>query len=80
MDETVAIFVLLLIALVSTATIILAWIKHRRPLAAPDNNEAVREIGALRRENERLNDRLAVLERIATDPADRTARAIEELR
>ena len=42
---------------------------------------------ALRRENrdlklvvERMEQRLAVLERIATDPAERTAREIEQLR
>jgi hypothetical protein len=29
---------------------------------------------------ERLEERLAVLERIATDPAERTAREIEKLR
>ncbi|HEX8641430.1 MAG TPA: hypothetical protein VF704_09790 [Allosphingosinicella sp.] len=52
--------------------------------AAP---EAAREIEVLATENaglkgkvERLEQRLAVLERIATDPAERTAREIEQLR
>ncbi len=48
--------------------------------------EAVARIAALTSENEglktqmgRLEDRLAVLERIATDPAERVAREIESL-
>lgn len=48
---------------------------------------AAREIELLSAENdglknkvERLEQRLAVLERIATDPAERTAREIEQLR
>jgi hypothetical protein len=49
--------------------------------------EAARKIELLTNENEdlkgkmgRLEERLAVLERIATDPAERTAREIERLR
>jgi hypothetical protein len=49
--------------------------------------EAAREVELLATENaglrnkvERLEQRLAVLERIATDPAERTAREIEQLR
>ena len=49
--------------------------------------EAARKIELLTNENERLTgqvsrleERIAVLERIATDPAERTARAIEQLR
>ena len=49
--------------------------------------QAAREIELLSSENaglknkvERLEQRLAVLERIATDPAERTAREIEQLR
>ena len=45
------------------------------PAAAPDPDERNRL-----REIEELHQRLAVLERIATDPAERTARAIDELR
>ncbi len=48
---------------------------------------AERRITLLSNENERLNgqitrleERIAVLERIATDPAERTAREIERLR
>ena len=52
-----------------------------------DSPEARRQIESLSSENEslksqidRLEERLAVLERIATDPAERTAREIEMLR
>ena len=52
-----------------------------------DNLTATRKIELLSNENEglkgqigRLEERLAVLERIATDPAERTAREIESLR
>ncbi len=49
--------------------------------------DAARKIELLSNENDRLKgqvgrleERLAVLERIATDPAERTAREIEQLR
>jgi hypothetical protein len=52
-----------------------------------DGPDAARKIELLTNENERLTgqvsrleERLAVLERIATDPAERTAREIERLR
>jgi ubiquinone biosynthesis protein UbiJ len=38
------------------------------------------ESGQLKDRVHRLEDRLSVLERIATDPAERTAREIEQLR
>ncbi|MES2988038.1 MAG: hypothetical protein V4808_09045 [Pseudomonadota bacterium] len=51
------------------------------------NADADRKIGLLSSENERLTgqisrleERIAVLERIATDPAERTAREIDALR
>jgi len=52
-----------------------------------DQPDAARKIELLTNENERLTgqigrleERLSVLERIATDPAERTAREIEQLR
>jgi len=52
-----------------------------------DGPDAARRIELLTNENERLTgqvsrleERIAVLERIATDPAERTAREIEQLR
>jgi cell division protein FtsB len=47
---------------------------------ARENDRLARENEALRRTVERLEERMAVLERIATDPAERTAREIESLR
>ena len=52
-----------------------------------DQPDAARKIELLTNENDRLKgqvgrleERIAVLERIATDPAERTAREIEQLR
>ncbi len=52
-----------------------------------DSPDAARRVELLSNENDRLKgqvgrleERLAVLERIATDPAERTAREIEQLR
>lgn len=52
-----------------------------------DSPDAARQIELLATENEglkgqvsRLEERIAVLERIATDPAERTAREIDSLR
>jgi cell division protein FtsB len=47
---------------------------------ARENVQLARENEALRRTVERLEERMAVLEAIATDPAERTAREIERLR
>ena len=77
---------------VSLAVIILSWMKGRQRIlelraGAGRKLEAAREIGLLSDENarlkgqvSRLEERIAVLERIATDPAERTAREIERLR
>jgi hypothetical protein len=72
----------------------LAWVannwiraKHGYPLEGRKGELTAREDPALAAENaalrsqvERLEDRLRVLERIATDPAERTAREIDALR
>lgn len=81
------------VAIMATAWVIvtLARLRHRRAssgVAGAGKTEAeVRDNARLAHENERLRltidrleDRLAVLERIATDPAERTAREIEQLR
>lgn len=61
--------------------------RRRRGAAAETDLEAERKIMLLTNENDkltgqvsRLEERIAVLERIATDPAERTAREIEALR
>ena len=58
-----------------------------RPVYPTDTLDATRQVEILSKENEglkgqvsRLEERIAVLERIATDPAERTAREIEKLR
>ena len=82
--ENVFIFVCIVLAITAVSTIILSWIKHRAPARG---GEAGRDVALLVNENSglksqvlRLEERLAVLERIATDPAERTAREIEQLR
>ena len=45
-----------------------------------ENAQLAHENEALRLTIGRLEERMAVLERIATDPAERTAREIEQLR
>jgi hypothetical protein len=64
----------------------LRFVRDRQALQA-GRGEGSRENEQLARENEglrgtvgRLEERIAVLERIATDPAERTAREIEQLR
>lgn len=51
-----------------------------RDPGAPGETQAVPEMEQLKHDVTRLLDRIAVLERIATDPAERTAREIEALR
>ena len=50
------------------------------PQAGIENEALARENEGLRSTVGRLEERIAVLERIATDPAERTAREIEQLR
>lgn len=89
-------FVLFIIAMSMGAWVITTWLraKHGYPiedelgnLVHPWKPEDERQISALSSENAALKDqvgrleqRLRVLERIATDPATRTAAEIEQLR
>jgi hypothetical protein len=79
------------VAIIAGTIIFLNIMKHGRRRSAPrdaeDDVPTARENIRLARENEdlrltigRLEERLGVLERIATDPAERTAREIESLR
>ena len=80
------------VAILASAWVIVTFarLRHRRgsePGAAAPGIEDARDNARLAHENERLRltvdrleERLAVLERIATDPAERTAREIEKLR
>ena len=89
MDETAAIFILLMTGMGMIFWLINGAIKNRRHArTAPTGTlDAQRQIELLTRENGRLEsqmgrleERLGVLERIAVDPAERTAREIENLR
>jgi hypothetical protein len=83
------------VAAISARTAFTTWVraKHGYPLGRTDKDHgdgrmpASRENELLKQENERLHgkvdrleERIAVLERIATDPAERTAREIDALR
>jgi len=82
-----------IVAILSTAWVMVTAMrlgklgKKRGAEVGADTPEASRENAQLAHENERLKltigrleERMAVLERIATDPAERTAREIEQLR
>ena len=89
-------FVIALIAISYAGWIINNWVRarHGYPLEDDKGNpvarsdpDARRTVELLTNENERqagqisrLEERIAVLERIATDPAERTAREIDALR
>ena len=91
MNQNVAIFLVVAVALVAAVTLVLGttWIraKHRSADLARKAAADADDVAALTQENqglrsvvERLENRLQVLERIATDPATRTAAEIEALR
>lgn len=89
-------FVIALIAISTFGWLVSTWIraKHGYPIenewtgtTSKEDPAATRKIELLTNENERLTgqigrleERIAVLERIATDPAERTAREIDSLR
>jgi hypothetical protein len=89
-------FVLAIIALSTFGWLASSWIraKHGYPIenewsgtSSKCDPEAARRVNSLTAENEALKEKLvvmesrvAVLERIATDPSERTAREIEQLR
>ena len=96
MNDEVMVFVVLLVAISTIGWVVNNWIRAKHGYAlenewsgttAKTDPEAERKIGLLSNENERLTgqisrleERIAVLERIATDPAERTAREIDALR
>ena len=80
-----------IVAILATAAVIIQVISYMRfrqvgrdspaeAAGARENERLTRENEVLRRTVGRLEERMAVLERIATDPAERTAREIESLR
>jgi hypothetical protein len=86
MDQNISI--VLVTAMIMTSSLLFAWMRSRaRAAAGAPARAAIRQVELLANENAglkgqmgRLEERIAVLERIATDPAARTALAIEELR
>ena len=89
-------FVIAIIAISTVGWVINNWIRAKHGYALEDewsgkthrgDPDGERTVQLLSTENERLTgqvsrleERIAVLERIATDPAERTAREIEALR
>jgi hypothetical protein len=89
-------FVIAIVLIATGAWLINNWIRARHGYSISDDwgrnigketPEAARKVELLTGENERLagmvtrlEGRIAVLERIATDPATRTAHEIEQLR
>ena len=75
-------------AILASAWVVTNVLRYKQSkLGTTATAEAERDARLMAGENERLRgqigrleERLAVLERIATDPADRTAREIESLR
>ena len=96
MDWSSPIFVLAIVAISTGGWLINNWIRarHGYPVEGEwggthcrDDVGAGRKVELLTQENDRLKgqltrleDRLAVLERIATDPANRVAKEIDALR
>jgi hypothetical protein len=88
----VPVMMVLIFAAIGVSIIATTWIraKHGYPLENADGSTSVKlgeENTRLESENRELKqhvgqllERVAVLERIATDPAERTAREIEALR
>ena len=85
-QEAVALIFVTIAFFVGVTTIINSVLKHRREMAKIKYGQSERETGLLEDKTElketvaMLQDRLAVLETIATDPARRTADEIEKLR
>lgn len=89
-------FVIAIIAISTVGWIFTTWIRarHGYPVegewgghVSKGDLDTARTVTLLTSENEkltgqvsRLEERIAVIERIVTDPAERTARAIDELR
>jgi hypothetical protein len=91
--DEIALFIVVMMLITAFSGITLSWMRGRqrmaeiraeasgRALIADDGMAALTsENAGLRTEVTRLHERIATLERIVTDPAERTAREIESLR
>lgn len=87
MDDPTPFFIMGTLFGAGLTLLIQAYGRRKVRLATKILTPPAHEVGILARENERqlgqilrLEDRIATLERIATDPAERAAREIEALR
>lgn len=85
-QEAMAMIFITIALFVGVATIFNSFLSHRREMAKIKSGQNDHQ-GQLANQNTELRetvslmqDRIAVLEQIATDPATRTAREIEDLR
>ena len=82
-DDEIAFFIFAMTALIAVSVIVLAWIKHRSPKLGQGGREMellVNENGGLKGQVGRLEERIAVLERITVEKENSLAREIEQLR
>lgn len=86
-EEAILNGMLVLVAFSAVMGLTGMFLSHRRKMASIKHGKAAGADEATTRENIELRetvglmqDRIAVLEQIATDPAQRTAREIEDLR
>ena len=87
MNAGTASFIIILSLIGTIGWLLNNWMTGRRSARPGDSLAAERQVELLSAENSnlkgqvgRLEERIAVLERIATDPAERTSREIEQLR
>lgn len=76
-----------IVAILASAWVVTSVLRYKQSKQGAATGESERQVQLLTGENERLRgqigrleERLSVLERIATDPSERTAREIESLR
>jgi hypothetical protein len=82
-DDEMAVFIFAMTTLIAVSVIILSWIKHRSPKAVESRREVellVNENTGLKGQVGRLEERIAVLERITVEKENSLAREIEQLR
>jgi hypothetical protein len=83
-DDEMALFIFAMTALIAVSVIILSWIKHRSPKQGGGDRREVEllsnENAGLRGQVGRLEERIAVLERITVEKENSLAREIEQLR
>ena len=82
-NDEMALFIFAMTALIAASVIALAWVKHRSPKLGQGRREMellVNENTGLKGQVGRLEERIAVLERITVEKENSLAREIEQLR